>query len=471
MGGSLHRTGSLPDLRSIADMSLKKVSHVSKNESEAESEPGAKIGYKFKPLPPIPGTSSNINNTGLYETIDGLSKLSKNAVTKTESIESNKRKTFKEIATILTLVPRLTTNSVRSRKNDHRLAEISNYLPDKKLKIFVGTWNMKGTKFLPSSLDDFLLPPESIYLQDVYVIGTQEGTPFRREWQVRLQETFGPSHVLMQSSNFGVLQLSIFVRRELVWFCSSVEQDTIATRVGHKIKTKGALAMSFSIFGTSLCFITSHFTSDKEKLSQRINDYRTINRGIRLPVIPGTKNYENSDVTDRFDRVFWFGDFNFRIQKSRESVDRIMKRHARDQPLIIRELLTHDQLNEVFDRGKIFHGFKENEITFMPTYKFDVNTDVYDSSPKKRVPSWTDRIVYKSPQLSLLKCLYYNSCNTIKVSDHRPVYGIFESEVEPYKNNFQVHGATFDREVYVEANLRRNAPSGSQANSHVCTIL
>eukprot|EP00111_Clytia_hemisphaerica_P022242 TCONS_00065364-protein len=178
-----------------------------------------------------------------------------------------------------------------------------------------------------------------------------------------------------------------------------------------------------------------------------------------------------ADVTDRFDRVFWFGDFNFRIQKSRESVDRIMKRHARDQPLIIRELLTHDQLNEVFDRGKIFHGFKENEITFMPTYKFDVNTDVYDSSPKKRVPSWTDRIVYKSPQLSLLKCLYYNSCNTIKVSDHRPVYGIFESEVEPYKNNFQVHGATFDREVYVEANLRRNAPSGSQANSHVCTIL
>ena len=97
----------------------------------------------------------------------------------------------------------------------------------------------------------------------------------------------------------------------------------------------------------------------------------------------------SADVTDRFDRVFWFGDFNFRIQKSRESVDRIMKRHARDQQTIIRELLLHDQLNEVFDRGKIFHGFKENEITFMPTYKFDVNTDVYDSSPKKRVPSWT----------------------------------------------------------------------------------
>lgn len=43
----------------------------------------------------------------------------------------------------------------------------------------------------------------------------------RHEWQLKLQETFGPSHVLVQASNFGVLQLSVFVRRELVWFCSS----------------------------------------------------------------------------------------------------------------------------------------------------------------------------------------------------------------------------------------------------------
>ena len=42
----------------------------------------------------------------------------------------------------------------------------------------------------------------------------------RKEWEIRLQETLGPTHVLMYSGNFGVLQLSIFVRRELVWFCS-----------------------------------------------------------------------------------------------------------------------------------------------------------------------------------------------------------------------------------------------------------
>lgn len=457
---TMYKTGSLPDLRSIDKFDLKKVSHVVKNESEAESEPGAQIGYKFRPLPPIPGTSSNIS-TGLYETIDGRSKK--------YDRKDSKHRSFKEIATFLTLVPKLTTNSVRSRKNDHRLADINQYLPDKKLKIFVGTWNMKGTKFLPDSLDDFLLPPQSIYLQDIYVIGTQEGTPFRREWQVRLQETFGPSHVLMQSSNFGVLQLSVFVRRELVWFCSSVEQDTTATRMGHKIKTKGALAMSFSIFGTSFLFITSHFTSHEGKLRDRINDYRSICQNIQLPY--ADPRGEERDVTTRFDRVFWFGDFNFRVKKPRDVVDKLIHKHRKSKDVVIKELLQHDQLNDVFSRGKIFQGFVEAPIYFMPTYKFDVNTNIYDTSSKQRVPSWTDRVMHKSVPQHHLKSLCYNSCNTIKNSDHRPVYAIFETTIEPYKSKFVIGGGHFDREVYVEANLRRNAPSGSQGNSHVCTIL
>lgn len=143
----LKTSGSLPDLRSVDEFNLKRVSHVAKNESEAESEPGAQIGYKFKPLPPIPGTTSNIScNSGFYETIDGLSKLKSSKHSIDNEKERPKRKTFKDIATILTLVPRLTTNSVRSRKNDHHLADITQYLPDKKLKVFVGTWNMKGTK-------------------------------------------------------------------------------------------------------------------------------------------------------------------------------------------------------------------------------------------------------------------------------------------------------------------------------------
>ena len=137
--GGINSSGSLPDLRSLDKFELKRGSHVIKNESEAESEPGAQITYKFRPLPPIPGTSSTSAN--LYETLDVLSKKNK-----TNENTSPKHKSFKDVAKMLTLVPRLTTNSVRSRKNDHHLADISQYLPERKLKIFVGTWNMKGTK-------------------------------------------------------------------------------------------------------------------------------------------------------------------------------------------------------------------------------------------------------------------------------------------------------------------------------------
>ena len=42
----------------------------------------------------------------------------------------------------------------------------------------------------------------------------------RKEWEIRLQETLGPSHVLMHSCSFGLLHLAVFIRRELVWFCS-----------------------------------------------------------------------------------------------------------------------------------------------------------------------------------------------------------------------------------------------------------
>ena len=62
-------------------------------------------------------------------------------------------------------------------------------------------------------------------------------------------------------------------------------------------------------------------------------------------------------------------------------------------------LLAKDQARGQMVGGCIFHGLAEAAVAFPPTYKFDRGTDVYDSGEKKRIPAWTDRILFKGPPL------------------------------------------------------------------------
>ncbi|KAI1331991.1 type II inositol-1,4,5-trisphosphate 5-phosphatase [Xylariaceae sp. FL0255] len=61
-------------------------------------------------------------------------------------------------------------------------------------------------------------------------------------------------------------------------------------------------------------------------------------------------------------------------------------------------LLPHDQLRQAIKDRKAFHeGWHEGPITFLPTYKYDVGTvGLFDSSEKKRAPSWCDRILFRT---------------------------------------------------------------------------
>jgi phosphatidylinositol-bisphosphatase len=61
-------------------------------------------------------------------------------------------------------------------------------------------------------------------------------------------------------------------------------------------------------------------------------------------------------------------------------------------------LLPHDQLGHVIKKRKAFHdGWREGPITFLPTYKYDVGSmGMFDTSEKKRAPSWCDRILYRT---------------------------------------------------------------------------
>lgn len=106
-------------------------------------------------------------------------------------------------------------------------------------------------------------------------------------------------------------------------------------------------------------------------------------------------NEENANVDFLIcdhDIVFWIGDFNYRIDVSlarQEILDMIMSDRLSD-------LRIFDQLNMERSLGRVFEHFVEGELTFPPTYKFQVGTDIYENreGKKKRPPAWCDRILW-----------------------------------------------------------------------------
>lgn len=349
--------------------------------------------------------------------------------------------------------------------------ELERYFPDKRLKIWAGCWNMGEIKDCNFSLDDFVLPESSEYVQDMYVVGTQENSMNKREWEIQIQTTLGPSHVLYHSATHGALHLAIFIRRDLIWFCSVPEEDQVTTRAVTMVKTKGAVAISFSFFGTSFVFLNCHFTSDDGKLQDRVGDFQKINSSLKIP-----KNQsQKGDISANFDSVFWLGDLNFRIDKGRHTVEYVVSAITKQDHPNFEDLLRTDELLNCLLHEKVFNGYQEGRINFKPTYKFDIGTDVYDTSAKLRIPSYTDRILFHSKKKNCITCTHYDAVMNLKKSDHRPVYGLYEVVLKPGRDDIQLSSGQFDREVYIEAGKRRtfNIPDSikkDQKSSGVCSI-
>jgi len=68
------------------------------------------------------------------------------------------------------------------------------------------------------------------------------------------------------------------------------EESSFSTRPGTAFRTKGAVAISFSLFGSSILFITSHLTAHVEKVKERLQDVRRIIKSLELPKLLPVKH-------------------------------------------------------------------------------------------------------------------------------------------------------------------------------------
>jgi len=97
----------------------------------------------------------------------------------------------------------------------------------------------------------------------------------------------------------------------------------------------------------------------------------------------------------------------------------------------IKEMVELDQLSLLRKSMEVLQGFSEGDITFAPTFKFIEGTNNY-CLRESRVPSYTDRVLYKhkpkSDQILILE--NYDSNNLLKESDHKPVFAQFSCKIQ-----------------------------------------
>uniref|UniRef100_A0A8C7Z4V8 Phosphatidylinositol 4,5-bisphosphate 5-phosphatase A n=1 Tax=Oryzias sinensis TaxID=183150 RepID=A0A8C7Z4V8_9TELE len=320
--------------------------------------------------------------------------------------------------------------------------------PASRSVIHIITWNV-GSAEPPDDITALLGLNVGDGNTDMYIIGLQEVNSminkrlkdalFTDQWSELCMERLSPFGYVLVSDRMQGLLLLVFAKYFHLPFLRGVQTETTRTGLGGYWGNKGGVGARMSVFGHTICFVNCHLPAHMENSDQRMEDFESILQQQQF------EGQAASGVLDH-DVVFWFGDLNFRIN----DLDIQAVKSAIDNNKFS-ALLEKDQLNMAKDSETVLEGFHEGPLKFPPTYKFDVGTNTYDTSGKKRKPAWTDRILWRlratapAAQSSEKRGSFsgltsgtkvtqhsYQSHMEYTISDHKPVSSIFTLQF-PYK--------------------------------------
>lgn len=364
-------------------------------------------------------------------------------------------------------------------------AELSNkelmYTKLENLKILCGTWNVGQARASSDSLISWVGSTASevglvvVGLQEVEMgagflamaaaketVGL-EGSGNGQWWLDAIGRTLdeGTSFERVGSRQLAGLLICAWARKSIRPHIGDVDAAAVACGFGRAIGNKGSVGLRMRVYDRIICFANCHFAAHLEQVSRRNADfdhiYRTMsftrpsqglqpssggassaapmNRGGNITAL----QYDDGrpDLAEA-DMVVFLGDFNYRLHSLTydEARDMVSQR-------CFDWLREKDQLRAEMKAGKVFQGMREAQITFPPTYKFEKHVAGlagYDSSEKKRIPAWCDRILYRdSRSISVAECsldcpvvssiTMYEACMDVTDSDHKPVKCIFNVEI------------------------------------------
>lgn len=277
-----------------------------------------------------------------------------------------------------------------------------------------------------------------------------------KRWKEAVQKALPAGYQIVSEIQLIGLLLLVYASPAIEDSISSVSTTSVGTGLMGYMGNKGAVAARLVLGETArLVFINSHLAagSDKNSLERRNWDASQIVQRAKFEGVSsdGDEEEESGEVIGDEDFTFWFGDLNYRLDDiPGDDVRQVLARHTENaydkerqkkkspgepreaipdseespppSPLgedetypvtdeeidphndpaslqtTIASLLPHDQLRLQREKGAAFHrGWREGQITFLPTYKYDIGSvAMFDSSEKHRGPSWCDRILFRT---------------------------------------------------------------------------
>ena len=332
------------------------------------------------------------------------------------------------------------------------------YTEPRKIRIKIGSWNIASLHGSEKDIGRWFIDDDESRPDDfaLYVLGLQEIVDISsltealrpttdpapaNKIKTAIDEALPLGYELVAQEQLIGLLLLVYAHASIAHDVHGVSTTSIGTGLGGYMGNKGAVTARI-ILGetTKFVFINSHLAAgaDKAALERRNWDAGNITSRTRFSSAadPSGVTQSTSEQIGNEDFAFWFGDLNYRLEGiPGDEVRRLLTLHTENKyglqsdgaadahgvesvsseasspqtpddadmdpaslQATINSLMPHDELHQQMQAHKAFgNGWAEGPIRFLPTYKYDVGSiGRFDSSEKKRCPSWCDRILFRT---------------------------------------------------------------------------
>ncbi|CAD8131415.1 unnamed protein product [Paramecium pentaurelia] len=320
------------------------------------------------------------------------------------------------------------------------------FCTNSQISILLITWNVGGNNPITTDFSQNILNLQEQSNPDIIVFGLQEIVDLNPQnivimsnektiqlWDKLFQSNLSkiePYTKIGESDLVGIY-ISIFVKTSQISRMTQIDTDVVKTGLGGTIGNKGGVSVQFKFDDSLLGFTCCHLTSGNKQCQQRLSDIDEIHQ----------RAFQNSKFKinlSNLDYSFLFGDMNFRIELPYQEVVEQIKNYLQliskdpncpNAKAKLAYLLNQEQLGNKKKRNQYLQNYWEGSINFLPTYKYDKNSQIYDTSKKQRTPSWCDRILVNCKEGLICQQRYYKR-NECLDSDHRPVSSYYVVEIK-----------------------------------------